>query len=85
MNYTGVLEPRDEAGFTVQCVEIPGAISQGETREEALATIQEAIEHVPAVRREEFPEKTSTLRPEISKNGSGRCRISFRSFLEKTW
>ena len=44
MKYTVVLEPQEEGGFTIQCVEIPGAISQGETREEALANIKEAIE-----------------------------------------
>jgi len=33
-------------GFTVPCVEIPGAISEGETRKEALAPIKEAIELV---------------------------------------
>jgi predicted RNase H-like HicB family nuclease len=67
MKYTVVLEPRDEGGFTVQCVEIPGAISQGETREEALANIKEAIELVLEVQREELQKKTSTLRREISK------------------
>ena len=46
MRYTVVLEPQEEGGFTVLCVEIPGAISQGETREEALANIREAIELV---------------------------------------
>jgi len=30
MKYTVVLEPQEEGGFTVQCVELPGAISQGE-------------------------------------------------------
>ncbi len=35
----------EEAGwYVVQCVELPGAISQGRTREEALANIKEAIE-----------------------------------------
>ena len=67
MKYTVVLEPQDEGGFTVQCVEIPGAISQGETREEALANIKEAVELVLEVQREELQKKTSTLRREISK------------------
>jgi len=40
MKYTVVLEPQAEGGFTVQYVEIPGAISEGETREEALANIK---------------------------------------------
>ena len=43
MKYTVILEPQDEGGFTVQCLELPGAISQGETKEEALANIREAI------------------------------------------
>jgi predicted RNase H-like HicB family nuclease len=43
MKYTVILEPQDEGGFTVRCLELPGAISQGETREEALANIKEAI------------------------------------------
>jgi predicted RNase H-like HicB family nuclease len=34
----------EEGWYVVQCVELPGAISQGRTREEALANIKEAIE-----------------------------------------
>jgi predicted RNase H-like HicB family nuclease len=67
MQYTVVLDPQDEGGYTVQCVEIPGAISQGETREEALANIKEAIELVLEVQREELYKKSSTLHREISK------------------
>ncbi|MFZ5452809.1 MAG: type II toxin-antitoxin system HicB family antitoxin [Thermodesulfobacteriota bacterium] len=39
-----VLEPSDEGGFTVYVPSLPGCISEGDTREEALANIQEAIE-----------------------------------------
>jgi len=39
-----VLEPSDEGGFTVHVPSLPGCISEGETEEEALANIQEAIE-----------------------------------------
>ncbi len=46
MKYTVIFEPQDEGGFTVRCLELPGAISQGETKEEALANIKEAIELV---------------------------------------
>ena len=46
MKYTVILEPQDEGGYTVRCLELPGAISQGETKEEALANIKEAIELV---------------------------------------
>ena len=43
MKYTAILEPQDEGGYTVRCLELPGAISQGETKEEALTNIKEAI------------------------------------------
>jgi predicted RNase H-like HicB family nuclease len=46
MKYTVILEVQDEGGYTVRCLELPGAISEGETREEALANIKEAIELV---------------------------------------
>ncbi|NTV66297.1 MAG: type II toxin-antitoxin system HicB family antitoxin [Chlorobaculum sp.] len=38
-----VLEPSDEGGYTVLVPSLPGCISEGETREEALQNIQEAI------------------------------------------
>lgn len=39
-----VLEPSDEGGYTVTVPALPGCISEGETREEALRNIREAIE-----------------------------------------
>jgi predicted RNase H-like HicB family nuclease len=39
-----VLEPSDEGGYTVFVPALPGCISEGETRDEALANIREAIE-----------------------------------------
>lgn len=39
-----VLEPSDEGGFTVYVPSLPGCISEGETVEEALANIREAVE-----------------------------------------
>lgn len=45
--FTIVLEKDEEVGgFSVRCVELPQAISQGETREDALRNIQEEIELV---------------------------------------
>jgi predicted RNase H-like HicB family nuclease len=37
------LEPSDEGGFTATVASLPGCISEGETRDEALANIREAI------------------------------------------
>ena len=39
-----VLEPSEEGGYTVYVPSLPGCISEGETVEEALANIREAIE-----------------------------------------
>ena len=39
-----VIEPSDEGGYTVYAPSLPGCISEGDTKEEALANIKEAIE-----------------------------------------
>jgi predicted RNase H-like HicB family nuclease len=39
-----VLEPSDEGGYTVYVPSLRGCLSEGETVEEALENIQEAIE-----------------------------------------
>ena len=38
-----VLEPSDEGGYTAIVPALPGCISEGDTREDALTNIQEAI------------------------------------------
>ena len=43
-NFTVALRPEKEGGYSVQCLELPQAISQGETKKEALDNIREAIE-----------------------------------------
>ncbi|MDV2496640.1 MAG: type II toxin-antitoxin system HicB family antitoxin [bacterium] len=44
MKFKVVLEPSEEGGFTVFVPSLPGCISEGETEEEALQNIREAIE-----------------------------------------
>jgi predicted RNase H-like HicB family nuclease len=44
MKYKVILEPQEEGGFTVYVPVLPGCVSQGETEEEALVNIREAIE-----------------------------------------
>ena len=39
-----VLDPSDEGGFTVYVPSLPDCISEGETQDEAMANIREAIE-----------------------------------------
>lgn len=54
MKYTIVLEPQEEGGFTARCLELPGAITQGETRWEAIENIKEAIGLILEVLREDM-------------------------------
>ena len=42
--FTVVLRKEDVGGYSVRCVEVPAAISQGETRADALKNVREAIE-----------------------------------------
>ena len=44
MKLTVVLEPQEEGGYTVYVPSLSGCVSQGETREEALKNIKEAVE-----------------------------------------
>lgn len=38
------MERAEEGGYVVYCPSLPGCVSQGETLEEAIANIREAIE-----------------------------------------
>jgi predicted RNase H-like HicB family nuclease len=44
LNIKVVLEPSKDGGYTVYTPSLPGCISEGETEEEALTNIKEAIE-----------------------------------------
>ena len=43
MNLRIILEPSEEGGYTAVVPALPGCISEGDTRDEALANIREAI------------------------------------------
>jgi predicted RNase H-like HicB family nuclease len=51
MKFTVILEPEEVGGYSVHCPALPGCASQGETIDEALVNIREAILGVLAVRR----------------------------------
>ncbi len=44
MKYTVVLERESDGGYVVSVPVLPGCVSQGDTRDEALANIREAME-----------------------------------------
>nr|VFJ52997.1 MAG: HicB_like antitoxin of toxin-antitoxin system [Candidatus Kentron sp. FM]VFJ53297.1 MAG: HicB_like antitoxin of toxin-antitoxin system [Candidatus Kentron sp. FM]VFJ62495.1 MAG: HicB_like antitoxin of toxin-antitoxin system [Candidatus Kentron sp. FM]VFJ62983.1 MAG: HicB_like antitoxin of toxin-antitoxin system [Candidatus Kentron sp. FM]VFK09784.1 MAG: HicB_like antitoxin of toxin-antitoxin system [Candidatus Kentron sp. FM] len=44
MKLKAVLEPGDEGGYTISVPALPGCISEGDTREQALINIREAID-----------------------------------------
>ena len=52
MTLTAVFEPADEGGYIAFVEELPGAISQGETLDEARANLREAIELILETNRE---------------------------------
>jgi len=44
MKLSVVLEPSDEGGYTAYVPSLPGCISEGESKDEALHNIREAVE-----------------------------------------
>jgi predicted RNase H-like HicB family nuclease len=51
--FTVLLREEEVGGYSVRCIEVPAAISQGETRKEAIKNIKEAI----GLYLESFPEE----------------------------
>ena len=52
MKFLTTLERDEDGVWIVECPSIPGCVSQGNTREEAIANIREAIEACLEVRAE---------------------------------
>ncbi len=44
MRYTVVLEQEPDGGYVASVPALPGCVSQGDTRQEAMANIREAVE-----------------------------------------
>ena len=53
IKFTVILREEPEGGYSAQFLELPGAISEGESRKETIANIKEAIEGY----LEAFPEE----------------------------
>ena len=61
MKFTVVLAPEEDGGYTVICPAIPGCVSQGDSMDDALANVREAIELCLEVRQEDkLPLPTET-------------------------
>jgi len=55
-----VLRREEDGGYSAQCLELPGCVSEGDTWEEALENIKEAILGY----LEAFPEEIEKLKEE---------------------
>lgn len=52
-----------DGGFIAECLDVPGAMSQGETEEEALENLVDAVQGVVAAKMEEQFRSFGHLRP----------------------
>jgi len=66
MQFTIKLEESNEGGYTAQCLELPAAISEGNTREEALKNIKEAIQLVIEVVQEQAQAYANVFKVEVA-------------------
>lgn len=61
--YTAIFEPAEEGGYVVSVPALPGCVTEGDTFEEALEMVKDAIQgYVYSLRKhgEEVPEETQT-------------------------
>jgi predicted RNase H-like HicB family nuclease len=64
LRYTVIIEPEIGGGYSIHCPGLPGCHSQGETVEESLLNIQEAMLLVVDVirdKRKKIPEETAEI------------------------
>ncbi len=66
MKYTVILEPQKEGGYTVTVPALPGCISEGDTMDEAIENIRDAIAgYIASLRKhgDPIPAETSVEVP----------------------
>jgi antitoxin HicB len=64
LDYTALFEPAEEGGYIVSVPALPGCVTQGETFEEAVAMIKDAMEGYLAILQEagqDVPEEKSDV------------------------
>ncbi len=59
MEISVVLEPNELGGFTVSLPSVPGCVSEGDTKEEALKNFKEALELHLELDEAELPQDNS--------------------------
>jgi antitoxin HicB len=64
-SFSVVLEPQEEGGFTVLVPALPEVVTEGDTEQEALANVEEAIRAVVSYRRDQGLAIPADARPEI--------------------
>lgn len=62
-----IIEPEEAGGYSVYCPTLPGCFSMGQTKEEALSNIKEAIEcHIESLRKDGLPIPQTPVEPIIA-------------------
>lgn len=64
LKYTAIFEPAEEGGYVVSVPALPGCATQGETFEEAVEMIKDAIQGYLTVlkdEKKEIPEETEDI------------------------
>ena len=64
-SFSVILEPQEDDGFTVLVPALPEVVTEGDTKEEALADAEEAIRAIVAYRRDKGIAIPADARPEI--------------------
>jgi predicted RNase H-like HicB family nuclease len=58
-----ILYPGEDGFWVAECPSLPGCISQGETKEEAIANIREAIQaYIAALEEDSIPVRRTNFR-----------------------
>lgn len=70
---TATLTPCEEGGYTAICKEVPGAISEGETKEEALSNLFDAVQAILAATNDLALEKLSRKGPSVFRSEMVEC------------
>ena len=63
--FTVILDPEDDGGYSVYCPAMPGCVSQGDDRDDALKNIEEAILLVLEVLEEDKSLVASTAEDKV--------------------